>query len=381
MPLLIPVVRLVIAVVLPATLTLVAFSWPPSTASVDPGATTPGATLPSVCAAPGAAPVPDGAVSASPLVAPVRCTVPAVPLLRLVIAVVLVVIAVVLPAIAVVLALTAVLVANSWLPLTASVEAALSWPAATLAICRSAPAAPTETTLAGVAPAKRVGRPADRRARRSGSRPCRPIPRRVRRRPRSLAVAPLPMAIAPGAVPLTVAPVPSAIELVAAAAVAALLPSAIEPTSPALALSPVEPRPSMLLPPMVMPLSVASVKPPACWLHAAPGVRTAPVVVRTSRPIGAPLVAEVTMPPTPASSPGPTIGRPVSGVKMPVTSGVRTEVSRDGGRLAPVHALTRGRPGAATTGVRHDKHCQYRTDGGRTKWYIHQRTDGRTYTK
>ena len=40
---------------------------------------------------------------------------------------------------------------------------------------------------------------------------------------------------------------------------------------------------------------------------------------------------------------------------MPVTSGVSTDVSRDCGRLAPVHALTMARPGgmpgAAATGT------------------------------
>ena len=42
----------------------------------------------------------------------------------------------------------------SWLPLIASVLLAVTWPAATLVNCRSAPGAPTLTTLAGVAPAK-----------------------------------------------------------------------------------------------------------------------------------------------------------------------------------------------------------------------------------
>ena len=49
---------------------------------------------------------------------------------------------------------TAWLVANSWLPLMASVLAALNWPAATLVTCRSAPTLPTLSTPVGAAPAK-----------------------------------------------------------------------------------------------------------------------------------------------------------------------------------------------------------------------------------
>ncbi|MGF6506401.1 hypothetical protein OKW26_002204 [Paraburkholderia sp. 32] len=49
---------------------------------------------------------------------------------------------------------TAWFVASSCEPLTASVEFAFSWPAATFVICRSAPLSPTLTTLFGVAPAK-----------------------------------------------------------------------------------------------------------------------------------------------------------------------------------------------------------------------------------
>ena len=51
--------------------------------------------------------------------------------------------------------LTDVLVANNWLPLTASVLALETCPAATLVICRSPPAEPTLTTppTTGVAPA------------------------------------------------------------------------------------------------------------------------------------------------------------------------------------------------------------------------------------
>ncbi|MCY1237311.1 hypothetical protein D9M72_500020 [compost metagenome] len=41
----------------------------------------------------------------------------------------------------------------NWLPLIASVEVEVTWPAATLVIWRSAPAEPTLTTLVGVAPA------------------------------------------------------------------------------------------------------------------------------------------------------------------------------------------------------------------------------------
>ncbi|WP_241991588.1 hypothetical protein [Paraburkholderia sp. RAU2J] len=48
---------------------------------------------------------------------------------------------------------TARFVAFSCEPLIASVESALTWPAATFVICRSASFAPTETTLAGVVPA------------------------------------------------------------------------------------------------------------------------------------------------------------------------------------------------------------------------------------
>ncbi|KWA71688.1 hypothetical protein WL30_14120 [Burkholderia ubonensis] len=49
--------------------------------------------------------------------------------------------------------LTAWLVANSCEPLTASVLVALTCPAATFVICRSAPTLPTLTTLVGLAPA------------------------------------------------------------------------------------------------------------------------------------------------------------------------------------------------------------------------------------
>ena len=111
----VPLVRLVIAVVLPATLLLVAVSWPTLTASVG---ATPAATFDSVCAVPGAAPLPPGAINARLFAVAVRWTVPAAPVLRLVIAVVF-------PA-------TVALVAASWLPLTASVDAGVSAPAATL---------------------------------------------------------------------------------------------------------------------------------------------------------------------------------------------------------------------------------------------------------
>ena len=49
---------------------------------------------------------------------------------------------------------TAELVANSWLPLTASVEAAEIWPAATLVSCRCSVADPMLTTPTGAPPAK-----------------------------------------------------------------------------------------------------------------------------------------------------------------------------------------------------------------------------------
>ncbi|MBB5488120.1 hypothetical protein HDG39_006371 [Paraburkholderia sp. WSM4180] len=49
---------------------------------------------------------------------------------------------------------TAWFVASSCEPLTASVEFAFSWAAATFVICRSAPLSPTLTTLFGAAPAK-----------------------------------------------------------------------------------------------------------------------------------------------------------------------------------------------------------------------------------
>ena len=51
-------------------------------------------------------------------------------------------------------AVVCVLVAKSCEPLTASVEVAVSWPAATFWICRSLPTVPTLTAPAGVAPAK-----------------------------------------------------------------------------------------------------------------------------------------------------------------------------------------------------------------------------------
>ena len=46
------------------------------------------------------------------------------------------------------------LVALSWLPFTASVLEAVSWPAATLVIVRSTPFWPTLIVANGVAPAK-----------------------------------------------------------------------------------------------------------------------------------------------------------------------------------------------------------------------------------
>ncbi|KWD93210.1 hypothetical protein WT47_32080 [Burkholderia stagnalis] len=49
--------------------------------------------------------------------------------------------------------LIAVFVANSCEPLIASVLVAVTWPAATFAIWRSAPGAPTLTTLVGLVPA------------------------------------------------------------------------------------------------------------------------------------------------------------------------------------------------------------------------------------
>ena len=128
-----PVVRLV-------TLVLVAKSCEPLTASVEVPESVPGATFVRFCAAPGAAADPPGAISASWFVVAVRCTGPTAPLLMLVMAVEF--------------AVVCVLVAKSWLPLTASVEVAVSWPAATFWICRSAPAVPTLTAPAGVAPAK-----------------------------------------------------------------------------------------------------------------------------------------------------------------------------------------------------------------------------------
>ncbi len=216
-PLLTPLVRLVIAVVFPATLVLVVVSWPTLTASVG---ATPAATFDSVCAAPGAAPVPPVAVRARPFAAGVRWTVPAAPVLRLVIAVVLpatvvlvafscptltasvgatpaatpdttrlppvparlmlvppvaaatvtgdvgvacwtrpavpllrLVIAVVLLAMLVVLPATVALVAASWPPLTASVEVGVNAPAATLCSATGVPAAvPTSVVLFDATP-------------------------------------------------------------------------------------------------------------------------------------------------------------------------------------------------------------------------------------
>ncbi|KWO80283.1 hypothetical protein WM31_28940 [Burkholderia ubonensis] len=49
--------------------------------------------------------------------------------------------------------LIAVFVANNCEPLIASVLVAVTWPAATFVTCRSAPAAPTLTTLVGFVPA------------------------------------------------------------------------------------------------------------------------------------------------------------------------------------------------------------------------------------
>ncbi len=120
-------------------------TWPRSTASVP---ATPGATFDSTCAAPGAAPVPPAAVSTRLFAAGPRCTVPAVPVLRLTIAVVLPAILAVLPAMfAVLVAMLAVLpatvalVAASWLPLTASVDAGVSAPGPTF-VTVTGPAAP-----------------------------------------------------------------------------------------------------------------------------------------------------------------------------------------------------------------------------------------------
>ena len=95
----------------------------------------------------------------------------------------------------------------------------------------------------------------------------------------------------------------------------------------------------MLLPPMVMPLGVASEKPLACELQGDPGVSALPLEVTAFRPIGAPEVEVVTTPGVEASSVGSSGRR---GVKMPLTRGVSTVVSSDGGRLAPEQALTAG---------------------------------------
>ena len=102
------------------------------------------ATLVSVCATPGAVPVPPAATTASWLVVPVRCTGPAAPFVILVERLVTWV-----PSVS-----TDWLVAKSWLPFTASVLFELRRPAATLVIVRSAPGAPTLTVLAGLTPAK-----------------------------------------------------------------------------------------------------------------------------------------------------------------------------------------------------------------------------------
>ena len=110
---------------------------PRLTASVG---ATPAATLLRTCAVPGAAPVPPDAVRTRLFAAAPRWTVPAVPLPRLVIAVVL-------PAMFVVLVPTCALVAASWLPLTASVEVGVSAPAATLVTVTGPAAPPASVTL------------------------------------------------------------------------------------------------------------------------------------------------------------------------------------------------------------------------------------------
>ena len=120
-----------------ATCVLVADSWLPLTASVEAAVRAPGAMFVRVCAAPGTAPVPPAATAVSWLATPVRWIGPTVPLLTVVAS----------PP-------TAVLVAKSWEPLTASVEAAVSWPAATFWICRGVRAVPTDTAPVGAAPAK-----------------------------------------------------------------------------------------------------------------------------------------------------------------------------------------------------------------------------------
>ena len=92
---------------------MAAKSWLPFTASVLVALSAPAAMLVSTCAAPGAAPVPFGATSASWSAVPVRCTGPAAPFWMLAMF---------------------WLVAKSWLPFTASVLDAPSVPAVRLVI-------------------------------------------------------------------------------------------------------------------------------------------------------------------------------------------------------------------------------------------------------
>ena len=100
---------------------------------------TPAAKLPNVWAAPGLPPVLPGATRTRELATEVCCTGPAEPLERLVTWV---------PSDP-----SAVLVAKSWLPFTASVLEALSWPAARLVRVRSLPTWPMLTVRLGVPPA------------------------------------------------------------------------------------------------------------------------------------------------------------------------------------------------------------------------------------
>ena len=173
-PLLMPMVRLLIDVVLPAMLVvlvatpvLVANNWLPLTASVDAPDTVPG-RMPVRRRLP---PVPVKSTSVPPVCAPTVIvptpgappawrTRPAVPLLRLVIEVVLPAMAVVLPAMLVVLVATFWLVVNSCPPSTASVEPAASTPGATLCTVTGPAAPPTSvTSLVGTPPLGVVGVP------------------------------------------------------------------------------------------------------------------------------------------------------------------------------------------------------------------------------
>ncbi|SFI81250.1 hypothetical protein SAMN05192543_104303 [Paraburkholderia megapolitana] len=121
---------------------------------------------------------------------------------------------------------------NSWLPLIASVLLAVTWPAATLVICRSKPGEPTLTTPTGDVPANGP----------SCSEPIVAVavataPAVIEPEPRATelaidAVAPLPSATEP--LPEAVAPLPTAALLVPDASAFVPAASALRPVAPSL---------------------------------------------------------------------------------------------------------------------------------------------------